>query len=70
MTRAARVWLVARERASGQPFEVRHVCLTERDAVERCVAPWYFVGPLVVDAPLPISAGTWPGSYFPRVAKL
>ena len=62
------VWVVGEARYIGsQEWEMVGVFTTEQKAVEACVLPRFFVGPVEIDKSFPIESVPWPGLYYPMV---
>lgn len=57
------VWIVGRFPNDAQ-WEIQGVYTTQELAEAACTEEGWFIGPVLVDTPLPIKTTEWPGAYF------
>jgi hypothetical protein len=64
------VWVVGKFICEVEPmvsaWELQGVFDTENDAIGVCRSERYFIGPVIMNEPLPDETYMWPGAYYPR----
>ena len=60
------VWIVGTPQAlvpDDEPWQIQGVYTSQELAEEHAEVGW-FIGPVLVDTPLPVDPTEWPGAYF------
>lgn len=50
-------------------WEFQGIFDNEQLASDACEGELWFIGPALLNAPVPTEAATWPGAYYPRLRK-
>lgn len=59
------VWVVGRSMGGLLPWEIQGIYTDEQRAIGACIEMNFFVGPMELDAALPVETVVWPGCYYP-----
>jgi len=55
-----------KETKEGNVWEFSGVFDSEEKAIDACISPYYFIGPIALNFCFPDERVNWPGAYYPK----